>query len=77
MHLKFEGRWVYLLIIPACILATILTLALVPDQSLKPEDIEAEETSRIVPAAGAPGPAPAFASTGRPDWLDRSSGAVG
>ncbi len=52
MHLKFEGKWVYLLIVPAIILATILVLALVPDQSLKPEDIEAEESVRMMPAEG-------------------------
>ena len=28
MHLKFEGNWVYILIVPAFILATILVLAL-------------------------------------------------
>jgi cytochrome c oxidase subunit IV len=58
MHLKFEGKWVYLLIVPACILATIFVLALVPDQALKPEDIEAEETSQVAPAVGAPGQRP-------------------
>jgi cytochrome c oxidase subunit IV len=51
MHLKFEGKWVYLLIVPAIVLATIFVLALVPDQSLKPEDIELEETGQIAPAA--------------------------
>ena len=30
MHLKFERKWVYLLIIPACIMAVFLTLALSP-----------------------------------------------
>jgi cytochrome c oxidase subunit IV len=40
MHLKFEGKWVYLLIVPAIILATILVLALVPDQALKPVDTD-------------------------------------
>ena len=35
MHLKFEGKWVYLLIVPAIILATILVLALIPDQAMK------------------------------------------
>ena len=50
MHLKFEGKWVYLMIVPAIILAMILVLALVPDQSLKPADIESEESVRIMPA---------------------------
>jgi cytochrome c oxidase subunit IV len=44
MHLKFEGKWVYILIVPAVVLAAILTLALVPDQAMKPTDTDAEET---------------------------------
>ncbi len=52
MHLKFEGKWVYLMIVPAIILATVLVLALVPDQALKPADIEQEESSGV-PAADA------------------------
>ena len=46
MHLKFEGKWVYLLIVPAIILATILVVALIPDQALKPvdTDLTIEET---------------------------------
>jgi len=31
MHLKFEGRWVYLLLIPACLLAMIVVAGLTPD----------------------------------------------
>ncbi len=31
MHVKFEGKWVYAMIIPACILAALLVLALMPD----------------------------------------------
>jgi cytochrome c oxidase subunit 4 len=52
MHLKFEGKWVYLLIVPAIVLATILILGLVPDQSLKPidTDMEIEETVLSLPA---------------------------
>ncbi len=55
MHLKFEGNWVYIMIVPAMVLATILTLALCPDVVLKPipdenpgEDTEA---SYVIPAA--------------------------
>ena len=36
MHLKFEGRWVYGMLIPASILAMILTFALVPDLAMQP-----------------------------------------
>ena len=31
MHLKFEGKWVYALLIPALILALVVVLGLVPD----------------------------------------------
>ena len=55
MHLKFEGNWVYILIVPAIILATILVLALVPDQAMKPTDEDAEETVRVAPVGGAAG----------------------
>jgi cytochrome c oxidase subunit IV len=44
MHLKFEKPWVYILIVPACVMAVGLTLALVPDQALRPtDDEEADE----------------------------------
>jgi cytochrome c oxidase subunit 4 len=51
MHLKFEKKWVYILIVPACVMAVFLTLALVPDMAMKPTDEEnAEEESWAVPA---------------------------
>ncbi len=34
MHLKFEGRWKYVLLLPTCILAIGLPLALAPDIGL-------------------------------------------
>ncbi len=40
MHLKFEKKWVYILIIPACVMAVFLTLALCPDMAMKPVDEE-------------------------------------
>jgi cytochrome c oxidase subunit 4 len=46
MHLKFEGKWVYALIVPAIILATILVLALCPDVAFKPTD-EGEEEGTV------------------------------
>jgi cytochrome c oxidase subunit 4 len=51
MHLKFEGNWVYILIVPAFVLATILVLALLPDMALKEnaDDIPVEETSYSAP----------------------------
>lgn len=36
MHVKFEGKWVYLIIVPASILAAILILALMPDIGMQP-----------------------------------------
>jgi cytochrome c oxidase subunit 4 len=52
MHLKFEGKWVYLLIVPAIVLAAVLVLALVPDQAMKPIDADAEETVQASPTEG-------------------------
>jgi cytochrome c oxidase subunit 4 len=52
MHLKFERRWVYLLIVPACVMAVMVTLALVPDMVMKPvvEENLGEDEVWIVPA---------------------------
>ena len=52
MHLKFEGNWVYIAIVPAFILATILVLALCPDQAMKPSDTDLEETVWLAPSDG-------------------------
>ncbi len=52
MHLKFEGSWVYLLIIPACLLATILVIALYPDQAYKPEEFEPDRGEQSWQAPG-------------------------
>src|SRR5438105_5052614 len=44
MHLKFEGRWVYLMLIPAGILAMVLVTALYPDIGMShPPASELEE----------------------------------
>jgi cytochrome c oxidase subunit IV len=40
MHLKFEGKWVYIAIVPAIILAMVIVFALTPDMVLKPETEE-------------------------------------
>jgi cytochrome c oxidase subunit 4 len=57
MHLKYEGNWVYILIVPAFVLATIFVLALTPDMSMQPETEEnpGGETSFVVPAIERPG----------------------
>ena len=61
MHLKFEGRWVYILIVPACVLAAVLVLALCPDVAMKPVAEDVEESVWKAPAGTADplGPAPA------------------
>ena len=55
MHLKFERKWVYILIVPACVMAVFLTLALCPDMAMKPADEEnsGEEESWVVPSSRA------------------------
>jgi cytochrome c oxidase subunit 4 len=64
MHLKFEGKWVYGMLIPAGILAFILTIALVPDLAMQPvteENPEEEESgavSLLDPGAALPPIAP-------------------
>jgi cytochrome c oxidase subunit IV len=52
MHLKFEGNWVYIMIVPAGILAVMLTMALCPDMVLKYETEEnpGEESAYVIPA---------------------------
>ena len=58
MHLKFEGNWVYVLVVPACILATIIVFALTPDMVLKPvtEENPDEESVWVVPGNDRPIP---------------------
>ncbi len=58
MHLKFEGKWVYAMLIPAGILALILTFGLIPDVVLQPvteenPDLEDIKTAPIQPGAAA------------------------
>jgi cytochrome c oxidase subunit 4 len=33
MHLKFEGRWIYMMLVPVCLLAIALVLGLAPDMA--------------------------------------------
>jgi len=58
MHLKFEGNWVYILLVPAGILATIIVLALSPDMAFKPvtEENPGEESAWVVPSSDAHSP---------------------
>jgi cytochrome c oxidase subunit 4 len=54
MHLKFEGRWVYYMLIPAGILAAVLTLALIPDIGMQPESAERVPEGEATAAVLAP-----------------------
>jgi cytochrome c oxidase subunit 4 len=60
MHLKFEKPWVYILIVPALVMAFFLTTALLPDQTFRPTDDEEgeENQSWTVPARGSPAEMP-------------------
>lgn len=56
MHLKFEGKWVYGMLVPAGILALILTFALAPDVAMQPiteenPDLEGIESTPVQPGA--------------------------
>ena len=68
MHLKFERKWVYLLIIPACVMAVFLTLMLCPDMVMKPVSEESsEDEAWIAPASERyPLPSLAFCQHGSP-----------
>jgi cytochrome c oxidase subunit IV len=55
MHLKFEGRWVYGMLIPASILAAILTFALVPDLAMQPVTDENPDIEEVSAAPAGPG----------------------
>src|SRR3954471_13785115 len=52
MHLKFEGRWVYFMLVPAGVLATIFVLALYPDIGMQPvseQPLSEEEVGVVLP----------------------------
>lgn len=56
MHLKFEGKWVYFMLVPAGLLALVLTFALVPDVAMQPiteenPDLEGIESTPIQPGS--------------------------
>ena len=47
MHLKFEGRWVYYMLVPAAFLAAVFIFALTPDIAMQPtsDDTPSEDES--------------------------------
>jgi cytochrome c oxidase subunit 4 len=58
MHLKFEGRWVYYMLIPAGILAAVFIFALMPDIALQPildEGTAEDDTNTAASAPLVPG----------------------
>jgi cytochrome c oxidase subunit 4 len=65
MHLKYEGKWVYMLLIPAAFLATVLVFGMLPDATsgLSDAEVAADVAAGapavpairgVEPAAGAP-----------------------
>ena len=59
MHLKFEGNWVYYLLVPAGILACVFIFALIPDIANPPgtdDDNPDEDATAAVSAPLVPGP---------------------
>jgi cytochrome c oxidase subunit 4 len=63
MHLKFEGRWVYLLLVPAGLLAAGLVLALYPDMARsESRPTVPDEEIETVQAPFEPGPVRAWGS---------------
>ena len=51
MHLKFEGKWVYAMLVPAGILAAVFIFALMPDVAMQPvteENPEEEEATSML-----------------------------
>lgn len=62
MHLKFEGKWIYILLLPTTFLVLVLVFAMVPDMTVKvnssdnaPKD-ESSLHSIPTPAFGIGGP---------------------
>jgi cytochrome c oxidase subunit IV len=59
MHLKFEGKWVYYMLVPAGLLAAVLVFALMPDIAMQPSSDEnptEDEATAAILAPLAPGP---------------------
>ena len=55
-HLKFEGRWVYYMLVPAGILAAVLIVALYPDMALHPVTEENPPEDEVSAPADPGGP---------------------
>jgi len=66
MHLKYEGKWVFAMLVPAGILACVLVFALLPDIAMQPvvemNRIE-DDSVDLTPRAHSASPAPDGSST--------------
>ena len=47
MHLKFEGRWVYYMLVPAGILACVFIFALTPDIAMQPVSDDVQDDGEV------------------------------
>ncbi len=68
MHLKYEGRWVFAMLVPSGILALVLVAALMPDIAMQPvtevnRDDGDEPASTAVPSSHSPSMANPGSST--------------
>jgi cytochrome c oxidase subunit 4 len=59
MHLRYEGKWVYLILLPAAFLAVVLVTGLIPDIAFPPRDEKIPPVNPSAPALPNPPPAPA------------------
>lgn len=56
MHVKMEGKWVYAMIVPACVLAVLVLVALIPDIAVgrATEDFSEPEDDSAMTVPGRP-----------------------
>ena len=54
MHLKFEGKWVYFMLVPAAILACVFIFALIPDVAMQPSQDEGSAEDESAASISAP-----------------------
>lgn len=47
MHLKFEGKWIYILLLPTTFLVLVLVFALVPDMTVKVNSSDNAPTDEV------------------------------
>jgi len=57
MHLKFEGKWIYILLLPTTFLVLVLVFAMVPDMTVK---VNSSDNAPTDEASIGTVPSPAF-----------------